>query len=136
MASLAFGFSFRIRRFSSVGRQSTRRRIGRPRSAAKIPCYPLENPCSSEKLPDDLLREFTEKSVRHSGLGSIILALRPEIVIFPVKFPVCREFGLRPVRPALRRQPGTHLSEIPKEYPPGFVSGACRLKSALESRRG
>jgi hypothetical protein len=31
--------------------------------------------------------------------------LRPEIVIFPVKFPVCREFSWRQVRYALRRQP-------------------------------
>ena len=29
-------------------------------------------------------------------------------MIFPVKFPVCREFGWRPVRSALRRQPGIH----------------------------
>jgi hypothetical protein len=33
--------------------------------------------------------------------------LRPEIVIFPEKFPVCREFGWRPVRSALRHQPAT-----------------------------
>jgi hypothetical protein len=32
--------------------------------------------------------------------------VRPEIVIFPVKFPVCREFNWRLVRCALRRQPG------------------------------
>jgi hypothetical protein len=33
------------------------------------------------------------------------VALRPEILIFPVKFPVCREFGWRLVRSTLRRQP-------------------------------
>ena len=35
-----------------------------------------------------------------------IVVLRSEIVIFPVKFPVCREFSWRQVRYALRRQPG------------------------------
>jgi hypothetical protein len=29
-------------------------------------------------------------------------------MIFPVKFPVCREFGWRQVRSALRRQPASH----------------------------
>jgi hypothetical protein len=37
-----------------------------------------------------------------------IVALGPEIVIFPVKFPVCREFRRRRVRCAPRRQPGSH----------------------------
>src|SRR5258707_7098578 len=31
----------------------------------------------------------------------------PKIAIFPVKFPVSREFVWRPVRSALRRQPGS-----------------------------
>src|SRR5258707_991613 len=31
----------------------------------------------------------------------------PKIAIFPVKFPVSREFAWRPVRSALRRQPGS-----------------------------
>jgi hypothetical protein len=57
-----------------------------------------------------LLREFAEKSCGKAVSCSNIVALRPEIVIFPVKFPVCREFGWRPVRSALRRQPGIPAS--------------------------
>ena len=36
-----------------------------------------------------------------------IVSLSPRIAKFPVKFPVSREFVWRPVRSALRRQPGS-----------------------------
>ena len=71
----------------------------------KFPVIRLEFPILQKNFPDSLLREFAEKSCGKAVSCSNIVALRPEIVIFPVKFPVCREFGWRPVRSALRRQP-------------------------------
>ena len=38
-------------------------------------------------------------------------SLSPEIAIFPVKFPVSREFAWRRVRSTLRRQPTSHSTE-------------------------
>ena len=39
---------------------------------------------------------------------SVTSVCLPKFVIFPVKFPVCREFARRQVRSALRHQPATH----------------------------
>ena len=66
-----------------------------------------------------------------------IVALGPEIVIFPVKFPVCREFRRRRVRCALRRQPAfSPLNQALFESAGFAIPTAPRLAKVEEGKIG
>jgi hypothetical protein len=97
--------------------------------AAKFPVIRLEFPVGRKNFPDSLLRE-SPCSAAVSCFEIVVLA--PEIVIFPVKFPVCREFRRRRVRCALRRQPGSPYAT----YFDGFLSEDGRAENiAINSPR-
>jgi len=68
-------------------------------------------PVLPKKIPVNFVGNFTKRrcstAVSCLGAGS----RGPEIVEFPVKFPVSREFQWRPARSALRRQPAS--SDVP-----------------------
>src|SRR5271163_1339274 len=65
---------------------------------------------------------------------------RPEFTVFPVKFPVSREFAWRRVRSALRRQPASFLGSISpvarrKDVGSGNVGGPLHARPNEASSR-
>jgi hypothetical protein len=84
-------------------------RTSKPRGNSEIPCS-YENNSLILKI-FSLLNSVgnCSRSLCSTAVSCYqISSLSPEIAIFPVKFPVSREFAWRRVRSALRRQPSSH----------------------------
>jgi hypothetical protein len=77
----------------------------RPDRKIKFPVSARNSPDPQKDFPVNFYREMREKPLQHSGFLHQDQSLTPDLAIFPVKFPVCREFVWRQVRSALRGQP-------------------------------
>ena len=82
----------------------------RPDRKIKFPVSARNSPDPQKDFPVNFYREMRRKTAAAQRLISCTkdqIPYTPDLAIFPVKFPVCREIAWRRVRSLLRRQPGS-----------------------------